>query len=270
MAHTAGHPQTVFAACLWRFRCGRRTLDGLDMVGYVSKWLVLAPFLHFRSDCWLCGLLNRGAIGLMDPLLFCQIVWSYVRIATCFSWMIWCLIHSHLAVGQNQTGPKIVMWTAGLLGSECGFIHSKGVCVWAIRIITVPQKSKQDPYRLFMVMSVSVLFIDHWPEMCSTGGSRLEQQWFSPANGRSAWGVPSIEPPTQYTSKHLFRRYLDPPNPLQTPSQKVLGGLGYAYDRSLVFLWLYSLIHVDDSTRCLFMNHSHSCWCLDVMVNRPT
>ena len=29
-----------------------------------------------------------------------------------------------------------------------------------------------------------------------------------------------------YTSKYLLRRYLDPPNPPQTPSQKVLGGLG--------------------------------------------
>ena len=29
-----------------------------------------------------------------------------------------------------------------------------------------------------------------------------------------------------YTSKCLLRRYLDPPNPPQTPSQKVLGGLG--------------------------------------------
>ena len=29
-----------------------------------------------------------------------------------------------------------------------------------------------------------------------------------------------------YTSKYLLRRSLDPPNPPQTPSQKVLGGLG--------------------------------------------
>ena len=28
-----------------------------------------------------------------------------------------------------------------------------------------------------------------------------------------------------YTSKYLLRRYLDPPNPPQTPSQEVLGGL---------------------------------------------
>ena len=31
---------------------------------------------------------------------------------------------------------------------------------------------------------------------------------------------------TPYTSTYLLRRYLDPPNPSQTPSQKVLGGLG--------------------------------------------
>ena len=29
-----------------------------------------------------------------------------------------------------------------------------------------------------------------------------------------------------YTFKYLLRSYLDPPNPPQTPSQKVLGGLG--------------------------------------------
>ena len=29
-----------------------------------------------------------------------------------------------------------------------------------------------------------------------------------------------------YTSKYFLRRYLDPPNPPQTPSQQVLGGLG--------------------------------------------
>ena len=32
-----------------------------------------------------------------------------------------------------------------------------------------------------------------------------------------------------YTSKYLLRRYLDPTNPPQTPSQKVLGGLGSTY-----------------------------------------